>query len=92
MKKILAIALIAGMFMPLMTGAQEKKGKSPEEQFKALDTNSDGKVSKDEFLARVDAEKKDRRGQVFDRWDKDSDKHLSLDEYKAGLEMQKKKN
>jgi hypothetical protein len=93
MKKLLTLALIAGMFMPLLgTGAQEKKGKSPEEQFKALDTNDDKKVSKDEFLARVDAEKKDKRGQAFDRWDKDSDKFLSLDEYKAGLEMQKKKN
>ena len=50
MKKILALALIAGMFMPLMTGAQEKKGnKSPEERFKLLDTNSDGKLSKEDF-------------------------------------------
>jgi Ca2+-binding EF-hand superfamily protein len=93
MKKILTLAVIAGMLMPLLgTTAQEKKGKSPEEQFKALDSNNDGKLSKEEFLAKVDAEKKDKRGQIFDRWDKDSDKMLSVEEYKAGAEMQKKKN
>jgi hypothetical protein len=91
MKKLLALALIAGMFMPLLTGAQEKKGKSPEEAFAALDSNNDKKLSKDEFLARTQDDKKDKRGQVFDRWDKDGDKFLSLDEFKAGMEMTKKK-
>jgi hypothetical protein len=92
MKKILAIALVAGMLLPIMGGAQEKKGKSPEEQFKALDANNDGKLTKDEFLARVADDKKDKRGQIFARWDKNSDNHLSLEEYKAGAAMQKKKN
>lgn len=92
MKKILAVSLVAGMFMPLvMTGAQEKKGKSPEETFKALDSNSDSKLSKDEFLAKIPEDKKDKRGQVFGRWDKDSNGSLSLDEFKAGMEMAKKK-
>jgi len=91
MKKILAIALIAGMFMPLMTGAQEKKGKTPEEQFKALDTNSDGKLSKEEFVARVkdDAEKKSKAEARFGRMDKNNDMFLSLEEYKEGS-MKKK--
>jgi hypothetical protein len=92
MKKILAIALVAGMFLPIMGGAQEKKGKSPEEQFKALDANNDNKLSKDEFLARVAADKKDKRGQIFTRWDKNNDNALSLEEYKEGAAMQKKKN
>lgn len=92
MKKILMLAMVAGMFVPvMMTGAQEKKGKSPEEAFKALDTNSDNKLSKDEFLAKIPADKKDKRGQVFGRWDKDNDNHLSLEEFKAGMEMVKKK-
>lgn len=91
MKKILALTLVAGLFVPvMMTGAQEKKGKSPEERFAALDKNSDKKLSKEEFLAPLDAEKKDKAGNRFDMADKDSDKFLSLDEYKA-MPMGKKK-
>ena len=91
MKKILALALIAGMFMPLLTGAQEKKGKSPEEQFKALDTNNDMKLSKEEFIARVkdDAEKKGKAEQRFGRMDTNNDMFLSLEEFKEGS-MKKK--
>ena len=92
MKKILALTLVAGMFMPvLMTGAQEKKGKSPEEQFKAYDTDNDGKVSKGEFVARVkdDAEKKGKAEMRFSRMDKNNDGFLSLEEYKEGS-MKKK--
>lgn len=90
MKKILAIALVAGMIMPILGGAQEKKKKSPEEQFKALDANKDDKLSKDEFLSRTKAESKDKRGQAFGRMDKNSDGFLSLEEYKEGS-MKKKK-
>jgi hypothetical protein len=82
MKKILTLALIAGMFMPLLSGAQEKKGKSPEERFAALDKNGDKKLSKEEFLAPLDAEKKDKGGTRFDMGDKDKDGFLSLEEYK----------
>jgi Ca2+-binding EF-hand superfamily protein len=89
MKKILAIALVAGMLLPIMGGAQEKKGKSPEEQFKALDANNDGKLSKEEFLSRTADDKKDKRGQAFTRMDKNNDNFLSLEEYKEGA-MKKK--
>ena len=82
MKKLLALAMIAGMFMPLMTGAQEKKAKTPEERFAALDKNGDKKLSKEEFLAPLDAEKKDKAGTRFDMADKDKDGVLSLEEYK----------
>ena len=94
MKRLLALALIVGMFLPLVgTGAQEKKGKSPEERFAALDKNGDKKLSKDEYLAQyTDDTKKEKAGPRFDGWDKDKDGFLSLEEFKAGVEMQKKKN
>jgi Ca2+-binding EF-hand superfamily protein len=90
MKKILALALIAGMFMPMLS-AQAQKGKSPEEQFKALDTNNDMKLSKEEFIARVkdDAEKKGKAEMRFSRMDKNNDNFVSLEEYKEGS-MKKK--
>ncbi len=82
MKKILALAVIAGMFMPLMTDAQEKKGKTPEERFAALDKNSDKKLSEEEFLAPIAEDKKEKGKSRFAMADKNSDKHLSLEEYK----------
>ena len=90
MKKILAIALVAGLFMPLMTGAQEKKGKTAEERFTALDKNNDKKLSKEEFLATVAEEKKGKAGDRFDMGDKNKDGFLSIEEYKE-IPMGKKK-
>lgn len=91
MKRILALALIAGMFMPLVGTEAQQKGKSPEEQFKALDADNDGKVSKAEFVARVkdDAEKKAKAEMRFSRIDKNNDGFLSLEEFKEGM-MKKK--
>ena len=90
MKKILAIALVAGMFMPLMSGAQDKKGKTPEERFAALDKNNDKKVSKEEFLANIADEKKGKQGDRFDTADKNKDGSLSIEEFKE-IPMGKKK-
>jgi Ca2+-binding EF-hand superfamily protein len=92
MKKILTALLVCGLFMPLMTGvtAQEKKGKSPEERFAALDKNNDKKLSKEEFLAPVAEEKKGKAGDRFDMADKNKDGFLSLEEYKE-MPMGKKK-
>jgi Ca2+-binding EF-hand superfamily protein len=86
MKKILALALIAGMFMPMLTAQAQKGNKSPEERFKLLDTNSDGKLSKEEFIARVkdDADKKGKMEKQFTRLDKNGDGFVSLEEYKEG--------
>ena len=91
MKKILAIALVAGMFMPLMSGgAQEKKGKTPEERFAALDKNNDKKLSEEEYLAPLADEKKEKGKSRFATADKNSDKFLSLEEYKEIPQGKKK--
>lgn len=82
MKKMLTLILIAGVFMPVLIEAQEKKGKSAEEQFKFLDKNSDGNVSKEEFLAPTPDARKGKRGMRFDEADKDKDGFLSFEEYK----------
>jgi hypothetical protein len=91
MKKLLAVALVVGMFLPVMSGAQEKKGKSPEERFASLDKNNDKKLSEEEFLATVPDDKKEKGKSRFAMADKNNDKFLSLEEYKE-IPQGKKKN
>jgi len=86
MKKFLALVLAAGVCMPVM--AQEKKEKTPEEAFKALDKNGDGKLSKEEYVGNAEGEKKTKKEDRFKALDTNNDGSLSLDEFKAG---QKKK-
>ena len=87
MKKLLALVVAAGMFMPVVVGAQEKK--SPEELFKAMDKNGDGKLSKEEYVGNAEGEKKTKKEDRFKTMDKNSDGFLSLEEYKEGS-MKKK--
>lgn len=77
MKAFLTLALCLGFTIPVL--AADKPKKDPEAAFKKLDTNSDGKVSKDEFKAKAkDAEKADK---AFAKMDKNSDGFLSLEEF-----------
>lgn len=64
--------------------AGDKPKPSPDAAFKKLDSNSDGSVSKDEFLASP-AGKKDaaKAEEKFKKLDKDSDGKLTLEEFTA---------
>ena len=71
---------------PKKPGAPGDKPKmSAEDAFKKMDTNSDGSISKDEFMAspraKADPTKAEER---FKSLDKNSDGKLSLEEFKAG--------
>ena len=48
-------------------------------RFAEIDTNGDGSISKDEFLARQAARSADRATRMFDRLDADGDGALSRD-------------
>jgi hypothetical protein len=67
--------------------AGEGKGKfNPEEIFKRLDANSDGSVSKDEYLAGPRAKQDPAKGaENFARLDKDKDSKLTKEEFTAGM-------
>jgi Ca2+-binding EF-hand superfamily protein len=86
----------------------EKKGKGkqpdPEVIFKRLDTNNDGKISKDEFakFAEIVREKVKEKGKgknangkaadaIFARLDANGDGYVSLEEFKKLSEMRQKK-
>jgi len=62
-------------------GKGDKPKMSPEERFKALDKDSNGTISKEEFMASPGA-KKDaaKAGEMFTKMDKNTDGSLSKEE------------
>jgi Ca2+-binding EF-hand superfamily protein len=82
MKKFLALVMVAGICMPAV--AQEKKAKTPEEQFAAMDKNGDKKLSKEEYVGAAEGEKKTKKEDRFKALDKNNDGSIDLEEFKAG--------
>ncbi|MBI1372814.1 MAG: hypothetical protein GC159_08650 [Phycisphaera sp.] len=97
MNKYLTVAIVACLataFAAAPSFAKDKKDKkgSPEAMIKKLDTNSDGKISLEEFKAGPKGAKDPAKAEkVFAKADADSDGFLSADEFKALLEHAKKK-
>lgn len=81
MRKLLILAVVLGLCVPTLS-AQEKKG-TPEEQFKKLDANNDGKLSKEEFVGKRKADKADKAAETFKKKDKNGDGSLDLAEFGA---------
>ena len=63
--------------------AGDKPKPNPDDLFKKLDKNGDGKLSKEEFLGKREGEAKTKGEAAFAAKDKDKDGNLSLDEFKA---------
>ena len=82
MKKFLVFVVAAGLCLPLV--AQEKKAKTPEEQFAAMDKNGDKKLSKEEYVGAAEGEKKTKKEDRFKALDKNNDGSIDLEEFKAG--------
>lgn len=62
----------------------DKPKRDPAEMFKKLDTNSDGKISLDEFKAGPIGKKDPAKAEeIFKKKDKDGDGFLSLEEFSA---------
>lgn len=82
MKKLATILALLGLSVSFTFAAEKGEKKSPEETFKALDANADGKVSLEEYSAKAkDAEKAKVR---FEKLDANKDGSLTLEEFSAG--------
>ena len=105
MRKLSGVALVIGVLVFSSGGSfadppEEKatpKHGSPEVVFKRIDTNKDGKLSKDEFKAFIDAASKgkfkDRPeliDRLFNRLDTNGDGFLTLSEFKKLPELRAK--
>lgn len=67
-------------------GKGDGKRPNPEEIFKRLDSNSDGSVSKDEYMAGPRAKQDPAKGaENFTKLDKDKDGKLTKEEFAAGM-------
>jgi Ca2+-binding EF-hand superfamily protein len=86
MRSLFALIVACGLAVPALAADDKPKEKpSPEETFKRLDKNGDGKLSLEEFKGKRQGEKATKAEETFKKKDKDSDGFLTLDEYKAKL-------
>jgi Ca2+-binding EF-hand superfamily protein len=89
MKKIITILSALAVSVSFATAADEankgdKPKRDPEAAFKKWDSNNDGKLTKEEFMASPMAKKDAAKAEtMFGKKDKDSSGDLSLDEFKA---------
>ena len=101
MQKFCAV-LMAGVFLlaagsqaPGGDGGKGKKRMDLKATFKKLDTNNDGKLSKDEFhkfqVGKKEDGKTKRLDKLFDTLDKNNDGYLSMEEFEKVKEHRKKK-
>jgi Ca2+-binding EF-hand superfamily protein len=87
------VALAFAVITPSAVMAEDTKPKiNPETVFKRRDTNGDGAISEDEFLAAAKEDKqKEKLKKRFGKIDSNGDGKLSLEEFKAGMVRPTKK-
>lgn len=89
---VLALAVLGGFALAAdEKPAPDKQKRNPEEMFKKLDTDSDGKVSLAEFKAGPMGQRNPEKAEdTFKKRDKDNDGSLTLEEMKGGRKNDKK--
>lgn len=90
MKKLLSACVIAALFVGVSSVSAQDKPKKAEDRFKAMDKNSDGKLSEEEYVGDAKDDKAEKAKTRFARMDTNNDKSLSLEEYVAGSKKKDK--
>lgn len=90
----LAFAAAFALLLPALAEEGADKPKSdPTKSFAKLDANSDGAVTKQEFLASPKAQKDpEKAAKKFGKMDTDANGSLSLDEFKAAKKAKEEKS
>lgn len=89
---ILSVLALASFSLNAAEGGAKKKA-DPAKAFAKLDANSDGSISKEEFLASPQAKKDAAKAEKnFANKDKDKDGKLSKEEFTAAPAKKKKKD
>jgi Ca2+-binding EF-hand superfamily protein len=98
MLRVLGTAIGTAVFCAMTVGAiraddpQQKPGRDPGKLFKKLDTNNDGKLSKEEFLKlgeRAQGRRQQALEKIFNRLDANHDGSLTPEEFKKFTEMRR---
>jgi Ca2+-binding EF-hand superfamily protein len=85
-----AVALmVAGGLGLASASAADKPAPTPEDMFKRLDKDSDGKLSAEEFVGKKTGEDADKAKKLFAKMDKNSDGSVDLEEFKAARAKKK---
>jgi Ca2+-binding EF-hand superfamily protein len=88
--KITLILAALHLSASFATAADKSAKADPEAIFKKLDTNNDGSVTKEEYMASKKAQKDtDKAGKHFDKLDANKDGKLSKEEMSAGEKNKK---
>jgi hypothetical protein len=94
MSKLLALVLVGGLAAGAFAAEKgdKKAPASPEAAFKAKDKDGNGKLSKDEFVGKLDGDKKAAAEKRFASADKNGDGSLDATEFAAAMAGGKKKD
>jgi hypothetical protein len=93
---LLMLATAGSAADPPVDQAKKSQRGDPEAVFKRIDTNGDGKISKDEFKAFIEKASKGKKlnaeliEKLFGRLDTDGDGYLSLEEFKGLRELRER--
>ena len=90
LKKLLAHTLLAAVFTSLAS-LSLAQARTAEKAFEYRDSNGDGKVTVDEFVAIFPTDKQPMAKKWFKNWDKDNDGTINFAEFKPRWEKNNKK-
>ena len=87
----ITFGLFAATALEAAEGRKGWRKRSPEKIVKRLDTDGDGKLTLEIFVAKSEGKRKERREKIFRRSDNNENLFVTLDELKARDSKGKKK-